>query len=306
VILTVMVAAIATGALGACSGDDGDGATNGDGDTSTTVTTVAGGWDEAAAAELDAVGALVSKALPGQCEELAPLPYPEYQNTARLLKFDPPLAVSNCDAGGEDLEFSAFADAATRDAFVRDRTDLICERAKKSKVTVDGLHWIVGGDWSIQSDTQGMGRQVARALNVKYEAEACPGIAQINWEEAAVERVEALAATLAANPRVACEQFLLLDRSEYARDPNYRDRLPAAFGQCKGPGNSTIWITAFSPTSVARDAFLAKEVETLCKSPSTSGVQAVQGNDFGIIATQTQVAGQAAVATGGTALPPGC
>jgi hypothetical protein len=306
VIVTVMVSALAAGALGACSSDDGsDGTANGDSGSSSTVTTGSGDWDVAAVAELDTVAAQVAKAFPGQCEELAPLPYGQYHETARVLKFDPPLAASDCEAGGENLEFSAFADVSTRDAFVRDRTDLICERAKQSNVDVDGLHWIVGGDWSIQSDTQGMGRQVARALDVSYQAEACPGVEQINWEETAVEHVEALAEKLAAEPRIGCEQFMLLDRSEYLRDPNYRDRLPAAFGQCNGPSNSVIWITAFSPTSVARDAFLADEVELLCTG-SRSGIEAVRGDDFGIIATQTQVAGQAAAATGGTALPPGC
>jgi hypothetical protein len=305
-LVVVILSVTAALAFGACSSDgSGDGSAKGGGDTTTSTTTPSAEWDPTAEAQLDPVAAQVSKAFPGQCEKLEELARVDYVRTAAVIKSSVPLAVASCEAGGENLEFSAFADAKTRDEFVRTRSAIICARSAKAKYDLDGLHWVVGGNWSIQPDTQGMGRVLARAVNAKYQAEPCSGKEQINWEEAAVERVEGLAATLAAQPRVKCDQFVLLDRSEYSRNPQYTERLPAAFGRCSGPSGAQIWIAAFSDKSVARDAFIEKELENLCAS-SLSGVQGVRGDDWGIIATQTQVAGLAAAATGGTALPPSC
>ena len=97
---------------------------------------------------------------------------------------------------------------------------------------------------------------------------------------------------------------MLGDRSEYAHNPQYEDRMPAAFATCNGPAGTQIHIVAFSPASVAPDAFVDRETAELCSA--TSGVQAALGDAWAIIATNVAVAERAAVRTRGRAQPPVC
>jgi hypothetical protein len=289
-------------ALGACSSVDRK-------DTSppkptTTVPNARAGWDANALAALDKVVAKIKRAFPGQCADALPLAHDEYAHTASIIHSDVPLAVIDCNALGEQLELSAFQSAAVRAAWVKQRTSILCGRAKKGKYALDGVHWVVSDNWSVQPDTQGVTQELVDKLGATYQAERCPGVQQIDWEPAGVARVQQLRAQLARQPRIRCSEFELLDRSQYAHLQSYAGRLPAAFARCRAASGSAILIAAFSDKSVDRDAFVDSESKTLCNS--LQGVGAVTGPDWAVIAAQANIAALAGVATGGTALPPAC
>ena len=289
--------------VGACS-SGGSAKPNAGKATSTTRPDPKAGWDTRALATIDGVVARIKHAFPRACADALPLPHADYVNTAKIIHSDVPLAVSDCNGLGETLEISAFADAKTRAAWVTQRTGILCARAKKGKFDLDGVHWVVDGNWSIQPDTEGVGHELTTGLGATYQANMCPWHTQIDWEPAAVARVQQVRTMLEKQPRVRCENFQLLDRSEYSHNQQYANRLPAAYARCGAPGGAVIWIAGFSPRSVGRDLFLATETKGLCAS--AAGIQAVRGTDWGIIANQVNVASLAAVATGGTALPAAC
>jgi hypothetical protein len=295
---------VAVALLAACSNGDDDGA----GSTFTTAktpgTTVDPNWDAAASATAKALAAKVSAALPDQCDDLAPVPRADYAQTAAKVKLDLPLAAFDCTTNGEVIEFSVLADAAKRAAWVNQRTDRLCDRAKDGKFELPGLHFTTGGAWAVQPDTEGLGRRLATILGGKYEVKSCPGVTQVDWEPDAVAHVEAIAKQLATDDRIQCTGFQLVDRVQLTHNPAYANRLPAAFGKCTGPGGASIWIAAFSAKSAQRDPFIDGETRYVCGS--LTNVQAVQGTDWAIVATQPQIAARAAVVAGGTALPLAC
>jgi hypothetical protein len=188
--------------------------------------------------------------------------------------------------------------------WVTARTDLLCARAKAGKYDLEGIHYVVAGDWVAQLDTQGSGLQLRDALKATYEPQTCPGHDQIGWEDAALAKVEAIRDQLARQPRVKCDNLRLLDWAEYRKNPDYRGEIPAAYERCDAPDGTGMFVAAFSEKSTSRDAFVKLETETLCGS--LSNVQAVLGPDWALITSQPNIAALAGVATGGDVQPPAC
>lgn len=295
---------VAVALVAGCSGGSGKDAKSTTTTAKTTGTTVSPNWDKAATATVKALAAKVTAALPGQCKDLAQVSRVDYAKTAAIVKLGLPLAAFDCTTNGEVIEFSVLPGAKERTAWVQQRSDRLCARAKKAKFELAGLHFAAGGAWAVQPDTEGLARRLATILGGSYVVKACPGVTVVDWEPAAVAHIEAIARQLATDSRIQCTGFQLVDRVQLTHNPSYANRLPAAYGKCTGPGGASIWIAAFSAKSAQRDPFIAGETKYVCGG--FTNVQAVQGDDWAIVATQPQIAARAAVVAGGTTLPLAC
>ena len=287
--------------VSACSGGKGKTGGNAVG-SSTTSPGVIPGWTTAAVSAMRALAIRLQHVAPGECPDVQLLPRDAYLAGAQRLHLDPPLAVVDCQVYGETAELNLFASVAARDAFVERRTGALCAVAKNAKVILTALHWAVGDGYAIQFDGEGAARRAAGNLGASYRLVVCPGHSEAVWDAAAEVRVARLGAQLAARPAIKCSGQQLLDRVRYLGDPQYKNRLPAAYAQCAGPAGTAIYIAAFNSHTVQPAAFISGETKLLCGH----GVAAVQGADFAIIATTVKIAALAAVATGGTALAPAC
>jgi hypothetical protein len=270
--------------------------------STTTAPGVSPGWTAAGVAAMKALALRVQHVAPGQCPDVMLLPHDAYLVTAQRLRLDPPLAVVDCQVYGETAELNIFASAAARNAYVERRTGALCTVAKKAKSFLAALHWAEGADYAIQFDSEGAARRAATNLGASYRFVACPGHSDVVWDAAAEARVARLGAQLAQRPAIQCNGQQLLNRVQYLGNPQYKNRVPAAYAQCSGPGGTTIFIAAFDANTVQPAAFISGETKLLCGH----GIAAVQGTDFAIIATNVKIAALAAVATGGTALAPAC
>jgi hypothetical protein len=308
VVRRVTVAAVLVLVLvaGACSGDDDS--DNGAGPTDRTTATTADAksdWAPADVARARSLALRLQKAAPGQCADVQLLPRATYLVVAKRLDVEPAAAVADCDVYGETVEFSVFGSAAERDAYVRARTLALCKVAKKSKANVPALHWALGDGYSVQFVHEGAAKNVAEGLGGQYELVKCPGETDVTWTAAGEARVDQLVKQLQARPAVQCSADQLLDYPHYKSDVQYKDRLPSAYLQCAGRGNTVIYVAAFDPGSDVTPAkFIAGETRMLCNGGRN--IAAVEGDDFAIIATNVSVAAQAAAATGGQALPAAC
>jgi hypothetical protein len=301
-IVQVLIVGALVLALGACGGDDDDATPA---PTTVDLSGIPLHWDAEPLAALEDVADTVAEAMPPECGDFGEVSRREFTHSAQTVELPIPLALADCTVGEETIELSQWPTAADRKAAVDERAEVLCREAERAGFELlTGLHWTEGGPWAIQLDTEGLARRLATALDGRYRFTPCPGAEPGTWEPAAVTRADELAATLAADPQVGCQEFQLLDKGQLLTDPNYRDGLPAAYGRCTARGQSALYIAVFSPESVARDTFVEYETGNLCRS--AAGIQAGQGEDWAIIANQTQVAARAAVVAGGTALPPAC
>jgi hypothetical protein len=273
------------------------------GPSPTTTSVSASKWDAASTAALVRTVKTIARRLPGQCTDAGLLPRDQYLFGAEKIGLDPPLAVADCTAFGQQAELNVFASAAVRDAWNRERTDILCRRSRDARVPINGLHFVVAKNMSIQAPSEFSGQRLAPAVHGTYLALACPGVATVDWEPAAEARVNQLVAKLRARPNLKCGNFQLLDRDTYSRNAGYANRLPAAYARCEGPG-VVIWIAVFSKTSASPAAFISGETNLLCGSQG--GVVAVRGSDWAIIVADAHVAAIVAAALGGTAAAPAC
>jgi hypothetical protein len=260
-------------------------------------------WDAGAVQSLVNVARSIGHAFTGQCSDLGLLPRDSFLFSAQKLGLRPPLAVSDCSGFGGQVELSAFASAASRDQYDNARTLALCRRSIEANDPIDGLHWVTMAKVSIQGTDEGSSREIAQAVGGRYEGVPCPG-AVLDWEPVAETRITSLAAKLRATKNLSCDNFLLLDRQVYARNPQYANRLPAAYARCNGPAGAVFWLAAFSPKSVSRDKFVTGETRLLCSSQP--GVVAVKGNDWALLTTDQHVAAVAAAALEGKAGPSAC
>ena len=164
---------------------------------------------------------------------------------------------------------------------------------------------MTGDGYAIQMDGEGQARRVTKALRAGYVGVSCPGHPAVDWDQAGEARVDQLARQLAARPAIKCTGAQLLVRDQYARDPRYHSRLPAAYSECAGPAGIPIFIAAFNRGgAVQPEDFVSVEAQLLCGS--AHGVAGVRGPDFALVVGNVKIAALAAAATGGTVLPPAC
>ncbi len=286
----------------ACSsGKNGNGQNGG---ASTTTPAVDQGWPAGGVAAMKALAIRLQKSVPGACPDVFLLPHDAVVAAAQRLHLSLPLAVVDCQVSGDTVELNIVASTQARDKYMKERTATLCKAASKAKTNLPALRWVTGANYAIQIRTEGVARNVASRLNGGYAVIACPGFSKVDWDAAAEARVNALAAQMAANPEIKCTGNQLLDRSQYANDPRYSQRMPAAFSQCAAPAGTAIFIAVFNSHTVQPSIFIPNETNIVCqKGP---GVAAVQGPDFALIVANVKVAALAAVATHGTVTAPAC
>jgi hypothetical protein len=176
------------------------------------------------------------------------------------------------------VEISEFANAKKRDDFITTRVKVLCARAKKAHVALPGLRWVVGGAWSMQPDTEGVGLKLAKALNATYRPTQCPN-QTVDWDVNDVGNLDVLALAL-NKARLGCSDFKLNDRDLMVGNPHYvAAGLPGAFGQCTVPGG-TATLTSFRNGPVALGTFLPGEQPYQCSQSKTSRV--IVGSDWAV------------------------
>jgi hypothetical protein len=236
-------------------------------------------WDSAARGRATSVATQLRAKFDGQCTDYALFPRVRYVGNAKKIGSKVPLAVGACTVLSENVEISVFTDAKHRDDFVARRGSTLCERAKTSRVDLPGLHWVVGGNWSAQPDSEGVGRRIASALGAHYRLTACK-TGLVDWDSRDVARVDALAAAL-VKANVGCSDFQLHDRELDSHNPHYIDAgLPGAYGKCTVGTDANVLIGSFENGTVELSRFLPAEQAFLCAQAKTARV--VTGTGFAV------------------------
>jgi hypothetical protein len=256
-------------------------------------------WDSAASAQLQNLATRIAKALPQQCSKLVLVDAElEIKGINKLGDTVIPKSMGSCSVLGEDDEFAMFADPGTRDTWVAERSRLLCDKSEKAKVGFPGLHWVVGGNWSAVTDTEGAARLFARRIGGKYKGTPCPGKV-LDWNPGAVAQAEAIAVKIDA-AGLGCSDFIVDDLEAAQRDQLIiKVGVPATLGHCsaKVAADGSFLIVATRPKSVSLEKFVAAEMGVACpQAPSFAGVV---GSDWAVFSTRDVVARRVARVTGG-------
>ena len=261
-------------------------------------------WDAKSLAVITKLTTAVAAAAPGQCADAVPLPL-TYLSTARKLGLRPlPLAIEDCTAFGSIQEFSAVSKNTERDALIENRASVLCARSKKLRVGLPGLRWAVGDHWAAQSSSEDASRKLSKVLGASYRVTPCPGAGTIDWDAAAGQRAQVLAAQL-ASAGLGCADVALTDHDVVSHDPALVPYgLPSAESQCNAAG-ATVLIEVFGAGATAKQAdFIAfRGKSRLC---GASGGAIVNGPEWSILVATETAAKQIARALGGKVTSPGC
>jgi hypothetical protein len=223
----------------------------------------------------------------------------------RNMKTELPLVVAECSVNpDETLEISVFSDAEKRDNFVQGRNDFLCALAKKRKVNLSGLWWVVADSWSAQFDSEAGGRDIADALadqGAEYKSTVCDPAVPPDWDTAAIEQTKELAATL-TTAGLGCKDLTMQIRDELRVKVRYQDGLPAAYGSCSIGKDGGAGIAAFDSKSIPRDEWITTELrENYCLA--SEDAIAIPGPDWAVFLVKPDTA--VAKALGGEP-PVGC
>jgi hypothetical protein len=226
------------------------------------------GWSKTSVAAVHALADQIGKRVPGGCTEFAIANRAAYIKGLKRVGKPIPDAVGKCTALTEDLEISMFPSAAVRDDFVDNRRNKICEISKRNNVGLPGLYWVVGGNWSIQPDSEGVGRRVANAIHAKYEATGCTGT-NPGWDPTAVTTLEQTASELHAKHE-GCADMQLQDRDLVAKTVPYNQiGTPAAQANCTLPGGATIVLSAYNTPADKTAELIKGELSRECVQSNT-------------------------------------
>jgi hypothetical protein len=209
-----------------------------------------------------------------------------------------PSAMAACNILGEDEELAAFGDSKTRDQWVDERVRLFCAASARKQVGLPGLHWVTGGNWSILTDTEGVGRRIARATKSTYRGIPCPG-QQVDWNPGAVGEAQGLADKITA-AGLGCADFGVKDLDTETHDPMFlKTTLPSAIGTCtlRRANDNHLVIAITRPASVPLRTLVARMSSSAC--PSDPAAAVVVGPDWAVATERDIVARRIAPVTGG-------
>lgn len=237
-------------------------------------------WSAPAVATTKALSNKLAAAFKGDCTDYGTLDRVTYLSSAgKIHSTIVPQAVANCTVLTEGIEISIFPSAATRDAFIKQRSDILCARAAKAKVVFPGLHWVVASNWSMQPDSEGVSRRIAAALDAKYVLRACPKAGPVDWDATATEQVDQLGAAI-QHAGLGCNDFQLVDRELYSHNPHYvAIGLPGSYARCTVGSDPNISIASFRGRDSEKiGTWVPKEIINFCAQEKTT--RTVIGNDF--------------------------
>ena len=106
-------------------------------------------------------------------------------------------------------------------------------RRRTAKYALDGIHWAVADNWSIQPDTQGVAQQLADNSARHISDRLCPGVSRSTGSQRLAAASTSCGTARQAIAASAAVTFELLDRSQYAHLQGYADRLA---GRVRGAG----------------------------------------------------------------------
>jgi hypothetical protein len=261
------------------------------------------GWNKDSLAAARTIVDKVAKRLPGGCTDFGIFKRADYVKGLKRVHGPVPDAVVTCKALTEDLEISMFPSSAVRDDFVNNRRDKICALSAQHNVGLPGLYWVVGGDWSIQPDSEGVSRRVAQVLNARYEATGCNGT-NPGWDPTAVATLEQTASKLKTN-KLGCVDIQMQDRDLVAKTvPFVTIGTPAATANCTLSDGATIVLGAYSTPAAKTDQLIRGEMSRECAGSNT--VRIVRDGNIALFASTPAVADKLQNAIGGSLSPIVC
>jgi hypothetical protein len=261
------------------------------------------GWNKDSVAALRAVGHKIAAGLPGQCTKLGVPRRITYIGGLKRVGAPYPDAVGNCDALTEALEISMFPNNAVRDKFVENRVEKICAISREKNVGLPGLYWVVGDNYSVQPDSEGVARRVAHVLNATYRATGCNGT-NPGWNPASVALLDQTASKLETNKQ-GCADIEVQDRDLISHTPPYNVIGTAgAEALCTLKSGATVVLTAYDTPADKTNQLLQAELDRQCGGAQTTRI--VRVGDVAIFASTPAVASQVADAVGGSLSPLVC
>jgi hypothetical protein len=259
------------------------------------------GWNKASIAAGRALANKVDKGL--GCTGFGIYNRADYVKGLKRVHGPVPDAVVTCKSLDEDLEISMFSSSSVRDNFVNNRRDKICAISKRTNVGLPGLYWVVGGDWSIQPDSEGVARRVAQVLHARYEATGCNGT-NPGWDPTAVATLEQTASKLKTN-RLGCVDIQMQDRDLVAKTvPFDAIGTPAATANCTLSDGSTIVLSAYNTPAAKTDALIRGEMGRECTGGNA--IRIVRAGNVALFASTPAVADKLKNAVGGSLSPVVC
>jgi hypothetical protein len=257
-------------------------------------------WDPAAVAQLKALGTNLSQRLPGECKPMTVVnAKDEIPGIRRLGDTVTPTAMGMCTILGETEEIAVLKDAKTRDTWVTERARLLCAASARKDVGLPGLHWVTGDTWSLLTDTEGVGRRIARAASGTYRGTPCPG-GLLDWDPGAVGEAQGLADKISA-AGLGCADFTVGDLDQDRRDPQFSViGLPATEGKCTlhGTKQNGASIVVTRPNSVSLQKLVQTTSNVQCPTLPASAI--VVGPDWAVLTERDVVASRLARVIGGT------
>lgn len=299
--MRVTIAALgALALLAACS-------SSGASDTTPTIppgSADASGWAKVSAAQVRSIAEKLDKTMPGGCTGFKLANRAQYLAGQKRVGKPFPDAVGQCTSLTEDLEISVFPSNAVRDDFVSNRHDKICEISKKNNIGLPGLYWVVGGNWSIQPDSEGVSRRVAQAINGKYEPTGCNGT-NPGWDPAAVATLQPFASKLQAK-KLGCVDYLLQDRDLVSHTVPFNSiGTPAGSANCTLTDGATIVLSAYNGLPATKTEQLIRgELGRECVG--SGDVRIVRVGDVALFASNPAIADRLKSAVGGSIDPLNC
>jgi hypothetical protein len=214
-----------------------------------------------------------------------------------------PSAVGDCDRGDEIIEYATFDTRRERDAFIAERTSVLCRRAAAVAAPIPPFAWVRGegrSAWSAQADSKVSAMTIARRLGGSVEIKRCDLTDTLGWRQSGVESVRALAFKI-SSAGIRCAGFSIVDRATLRGVGDDR-KVPSAVGTCTTGDSSTpaaeqsppMVVAAFDARSQSRAAFVRDALGPNCAAGSVT----VVGEGWAVIAP-TASAAQVAGALGG-------
>jgi hypothetical protein len=267
-------------------------------------------WDPAAVKELADLAAQLAAARGGMCADFSDMPMEQYRNALVSLQTATsiPGAIGSCTVSAESdeiFELTAFADKKARDAFVEERRSIICGRKQARLVKLPGLRFVLGPNWTIQTDNQTTALDVAATLGGTYRMARCDGIGNGDWDADALRRIHEVTARMTA-AGIPC----VLDvtgRDRMRLQPHYQQvGLPGAIGTCTARfsvGSALVPVVGFAPGTESAEDFLPEEQAYRCTTLPSDTI--VRGDGWAAFVPEP-VAQELADATGGRVDPRTC
>ncbi len=270
-------------------------------------------WDPAEVDRLETLAEQIAAGPAGICTNTALMTTTDFVNVLFTLQRAEviPTAIGSCTVvGDESIELAVFVDDADRDAYIGERHDIICARAKAQNVDLPGLRFVIGDRWSAQVDTSATAIDVTDAVGGEYRLVTCGDRERADWDATALRTIRDLGRALDA-AGYPCD-FQIDDIDIIGLERHYVEiGLPGALGSCTteeatfGPDlPPTFGLAGFADGFTPADEFIPAEVAELCSGGAD--VRVVEGDGWAAFVVGPEVVSIVIDALGGAERPTTC